>query len=76
MITITLPDESIKSFEITPTGLDIAKSISENLARNCVAMELDSALVDLNTRIMRDSRVRLITIQDKEALEILESAHR
>jgi len=71
MITITLPDESIKSFEETPTGLDVAKSISENLARSCVAMELDSVIVDLNTEITRDSRVRLITTKNKEALEIL-----
>lgn len=71
MITITLPDESIKSFEETPTGLDVAKSISENLARSCVAMELDSVIVDLNTEITRDSRIRLITTKDKEALEIL-----
>ncbi len=71
MITITLPDESIKSFEETPTGLNVAKSISENLARSCVAMELDSVIVDLNTEITRDSRVRLITTKDKEALEIL-----
>ncbi len=71
MITITRPDESIKSFEETPTGLDVAKSISENLARSCVAMELDSVIVDLNTEITRDSRIRLITTKDKEALEIL-----
>ena len=71
MITITLPDESIKSFEETPTGLDVAKSISENLARSCVAMELDSVIVDLKTEITRDSRIRLITTKDKEALEIL-----
>lgn len=71
MITITLPDESIKSFEEIPTGLDVAKSISENLARSCVAMELDSVIVDLNTEITRDSRIRLITTKDKEALEIL-----
>jgi len=71
MITITLPDESIKSFEETPTGLDVAKSISENLARSCVAVELDSVIVDLNTEITRDSRIRLITTKDKEALEIL-----
>lgn len=71
MITITLPDDNIKSFEETPTGLDVAKSISENLARSCVAMELDSVIVDLNTEITRDSRIRLITTKDKEALEIL-----
>jgi len=71
MINITFPDKSIKSFEGAPTGLDVAKSISENLARNCVAMELDSGIIDLNTEITRDSRIKLLTSKDKEALVIL-----
>ena len=71
MITITLPDGNIKRFDNPPTGLDVAKSISEGLARNAVAMELDSSLVDLNTRISADARVRLITTKDAEALEIM-----
>jgi len=71
MINITFPDSNIKSFENSPTGLDVAKSISEGFARNCVAMDLDSELVDLNTKIIKDSRVRLITTKDPEAIEIL-----
>jgi threonyl-tRNA synthetase len=71
MINITFPDGNIKGFENNPTGLDVAMSISEGLARNCVAMELDSNLMDLNTKITQDSRVRLITTDDPEALEIL-----
>ena len=71
MVNITFPDGNIKDFEKTPTGLDVAKSISEGLARNCVAMELNSELVDLNTKINQDARVRLITTKDPEALEIL-----
>ncbi len=71
MINITFPDGNIKSFKNSPTGLDVAKSISEGFARNCVAMELDSELVDLNTKIAQDSQVRLITTKDPEALEIL-----
>ena len=71
MINITFPDGNIKSFENSPTGLDVAKSISEGFARNCVAMKLDSELVDLNTKIAQDSQVRLITTKDPEALEIL-----
>jgi len=71
MINITFPDGNIKSFENNPTGLDVAMSISEGLARNCVAMELNSDLLDLNTKITQDSRVRLITTNDPEALEIL-----
>ena len=47
MITITLPDGSIKEFDHPPTGLDVALGISEGLARNCVAVELGGQLVDL-----------------------------
>lgn len=71
MIQITLPDGSIKSFENTITGYDVALSISEGLARSCVAMELDKQIVDLKTPIRRNATVRLITANDPEALEIL-----
>jgi threonyl-tRNA synthetase len=71
MVNITFPDGNIKSFENNPTGLDVAKSISDGFARNCVAMELNSELADLNTTITLDSKVRLITTKDPEALEVL-----
>ncbi|MFH1582014.1 MAG: threonine--tRNA ligase [Pseudomonadota bacterium] len=71
MINITFPDGNIKSFENIPSSLDVAMSISEDFARNCVAMELDSVVVDLNTKITRDSSVRFITTKEPEALEIL-----
>jgi len=71
MIQITLPDGSIKEFDGIVTGHDVALSISEGLARNCVAMELDRRLVDLHTPIRQDASVRLITAGDPEALEIL-----
>ncbi|QTA90187.1 threonine--tRNA ligase [Desulfonema magnum] len=71
MINITFPDGTIKAFENSPTGSDVAKSISEGLARNCVAMELNGNLVDLHSEITQDSQIRLITTKDKEALEIL-----
>jgi len=77
MINITFPDGNIKAFESPPSGLDVAKSISDGLARNCVAMELDDNLVDLNATIDRDTKIKLITSRDPEALEILRhsSAH-
>jgi len=71
MVNITFPDGNIKGFETSPTGLDVAKSISDGFARNCVAMALNDELVDLNTTITQDADVRLITIKDPEALEIL-----
>jgi threonyl-tRNA synthetase len=71
MVNITLPDGNIKSFDQVPTGLDVALSISKQLARDCVAMDLNDVVVDLETPIEKDSRVRLITTKDPEALDIL-----
>jgi len=71
MITITLPDGSIKQFESAPTGLDVARSISEGLARDCVAMELDGQVQDLYLTIDSDAALRLITKRDAEALDIM-----
>lgn len=71
MIQITLPDGSQKSFEAPPTGTDIAMSISEGLARNCVAMEIDGRLVDMGTPVAADASIRLITTQDPQALTIM-----
>jgi threonyl-tRNA synthetase len=71
MINITLPDGSIKSFENAPTGLEVAKSISEGLARDSVALKLNDHLVDLDTRIDHDANVALITSKDPEALHVL-----
>jgi hypothetical protein len=44
MINITFPDNSIKGFENIPTGMDVAKSISDGFARNCVAMKINGQL--------------------------------
>lgn len=71
MINITFPDGSTKSFDDFPTGFEIAGSISEGLARDSVAMELDDDLVDMSTVVKKDAAIRLITTRDKEALEIM-----
>ena len=71
MINITLPDGSIKPFDSPPSGFDIAKSISDGLARNTVAAEVDGSVVDVHRPIEGDAAVRLITTKDNEAVEIL-----
>jgi threonyl-tRNA synthetase len=71
MINITLPDGNIKSYEGPVSGLEVAKSISEGFARNCVAMELEDKLVDLSFVVDQDAQIRFITSKDKEGLEIL-----
>jgi threonyl-tRNA synthetase len=71
MVTITFPDGNIKAFEQAPSGLDVARSISEGFARECVAMEVDGSLVDLAAAITRDARVHFVTVKDPQALDVL-----
>lgn len=71
MIQLTFPDGSRAAFENQPSGFDVASGISKRLAKESVALEIDGQVVDLNTRIPADARVRILTIKDKEALEIL-----
>jgi threonyl-tRNA synthetase len=71
MVHITFPDGNIKAFENNPTGFDIARSISDKFARNCLALEKDGVVLDLNTRVEQDAKIRLITSKDSEAIEIL-----
>lgn len=71
MINITFPDGNIKQFDNPPTGREIALSISEGLARQCVAYKLEDRLFDLKSEVKQHASVRLITTKDPEALEIL-----
>lgn len=71
MVNITLPDGSSKQFDDIPSGLDVARSISEGLARDCVAMEIEGQIIDLYRPIDKDAAVKLITTRDPEGLEIM-----
>ena len=77
MIQVTLPDGKTLACSPRITGLEVATQISPSLAKNSIAMELNSALVDLNTPIEQDSHLRIITLKDPEALEIIrhDAAH-
>ncbi|MDR1847310.1 MAG: threonine--tRNA ligase [Bacteroidales bacterium] len=66
MIKITLPDNSVKEFESPVNALDIAKSISEGLARVCLAADVNGETWDLNRKINKDSNVKLYTWNDDE----------
>ncbi|MSQ78257.1 MAG: threonine--tRNA ligase [Flavobacteriaceae bacterium] len=64
MINITLPDGSVRSYESGISGLDIAKSISEGLARNVLAAEVDGQVWDATRPINADANVKLLTWND------------
>jgi threonyl-tRNA synthetase len=64
MIKITLPDNSVKEFEAGVTPLDVAKSISEGLARNTISAIVNDKQVETTTPITTDSTVQLLTWSD------------
>ncbi|PJJ79137.1 threonine--tRNA ligase [Mucilaginibacter auburnensis] len=64
MIKITLPDGSVREYEQGITSMQIALSISEGLARNVLAAEIDGEVWDANRAIDKDSSVKLLTWND------------
>ncbi|MHA6727554.1 threonine--tRNA ligase [Chryseobacterium sp. A301] len=64
MVKITLPDGSLKEFESKVTPLEIAKSISEGLARNTISAIVNGQQVEVSTPITTDSTVQLLTWND------------
>ena len=71
MINITLPDNSVRSFEgesITP--LEIAKNISNGLAKKAVAASVDGEAVSLMEPITKDAKVAIYTFDDEEGRHV------
>ncbi|MEX1191385.1 MAG: threonine--tRNA ligase [Brumimicrobium sp.] len=64
-IEITLPDGSIKEVEQGTTPLDVAKSISEGLARNVLAAEVNGEVIDSTAPLQGNSDLKLLTWNDK-----------
>ena len=66
MINITFPDGAVRQYEPGVTALDIAKSISEGLARKVLAANVNGQVVDATRPIMTDSTLQLLTWVDKD----------
>lgn len=64
-INITLPDGSVKSMNKGATGMDVALSISEGLARNVLAAEVNGEIWDSNRPINEDASVSLLSWKDE-----------
>ena len=65
MIKITFPDGNQREFESGITPLEIAKSISEGLARNTISALVDGQQVEVSTPITKDATVQLLTWNDE-----------
>ncbi|MBO4327887.1 MAG: TGS domain-containing protein, partial [Bacteroidales bacterium] len=66
MIKITFPDQSVRQFEAGVTPLDIAKSLSEGLARNVLSANVNGMKWDATRPIEEDATVQLYTWNDPE----------
>ena len=66
MIKITFPDGAKREYESGITSMDIAKSISEGLARNVLSAEVNGEVWDASRPIHEDSKVKFYTWKDQE----------
>ncbi|KJF42239.1 threonine--tRNA ligase [Draconibacterium sediminis] len=77
MIKITLPDNSVREFAEPVSGLEIAKSISNRLAKDVLSISVDGEVWDLSRKIDHDANIKLHTWNDREGKETFwhSSAH-
>ncbi len=66
MINITFPDGAVRQYENGATALDIAKSISEGLARKIIAANVNGKTWDATRPINEDATLKLLTWNDAE----------
>jgi threonyl-tRNA synthetase len=66
-MNITFPDGAVRQYEQGSTALDIAKKISEGLARKILAAEVNGEVWDLSRPIKNDSAIKFLTWDDEKA---------
>lgn len=66
MINITFPDKSVRQYEVGVTPHEIAKSISEGLARNVLSAKVNGVMWDAMRPINEDAEIQLFTWNDPE----------
>jgi len=77
MINISLPDGSKRQYDQGVTALDIARDISEGLARNVLAAKVDGEVWDATRPLQEDAALQLLTWRDTEGKSAMwhSSAH-
>ena len=66
MIKITLPDGAVKEYEAGVSAMDVAKSISEGLARKVLAAAINGQVWDASRPINEDASLQLLTWNDND----------
>jgi len=77
MIKVTFPDNSTREYSKGSTSMDIALSISEGLARNVIAADVNGEVWDTDRPINDDTELKLLTWSDPQGKETMwhSSAH-
>ena len=65
-ITVTFPDGSTRDYDVGVTGYDVAKDVSEGLARQALAVKVNGEVRDLTRPIEEDARIEILTWKDPE----------
>jgi threonyl-tRNA synthetase len=71
MPNLTLPDGSVRNFDASVTGLQLANDIGPGLAKAALIVLVDGVECDLDHEITQDSNVSLITRSDELALKLI-----
>ena len=71
MISVQLPDNSIRQFDEPVTVAQVAASIGAGLAKAALAGKVDGQLVDTSFLIQKDSKLAIVTDKDPEGLEVI-----
>ncbi|MDA7559020.1 threonine--tRNA ligase [Flavobacteriaceae bacterium] len=66
MITITLPDGSIRKYEKVVTPMDVAKDISEGFARNVISAKFNDEIIETSSPLTFDGSLVLFTWKDQQ----------
>ena len=66
MIKITFPDGNVKEYEAGVTPVEVAKSISEGLARNVISATADGTTIEVTTPLTTDTTLTLHTWDSEE----------
>jgi len=66
MIQVSFPDNSTKSFEQGITPIQIAKTISNGLARNVISVDYNGKILETNSEITHNGKIKFFTWNDQE----------
>ena len=77
MISIIFPDDSVKKFDKGVKVIDVAKSISEGLARKVISASFNNETLELDSKLTTNGNIKLFTWEDDEGKQAFwhSSAH-